>query len=91
MGACCGGLGWGSMGWGGMGLIGPIVGLVAVLGVFGLLAIGAVWAARQLGRGGKVVSSQGPSGDALEIARRRLAAGEITSEEFEEIRDRLLG
>jgi uncharacterized membrane protein len=29
------------------------------------------------------------AGEALDIARRRLAAGEITTEEFEEIRERL--
>jgi uncharacterized membrane protein len=37
------------------------------------------------------MSGSRPGGDPLEIARRRLAAGEITTGEFEEIRDRLRG
>lgn len=89
MGVCCGGLGWG--GWGGMGLIGPILNLVFFAGVLGVLGLGAVWVIRRLGRGETVRSSLHPGGEPLEIARRRLAAGEITTEEFEEIRGRLRG
>lgn len=84
MGVSCGGLGWG-----GMGVIGPILGLAGFIGVLGLLGLGIVWAIRQLARGETATRSPGPGGEPLEIARRRLAAGEITTEEFEEIRDRL--
>jgi uncharacterized membrane protein len=50
-----------------------------------LLGLGIAWLVRQMDR-----RSAAPGGpDPLEIARRRLAAGEITLAEFEEIRDRL--
>jgi putative membrane protein len=84
MGVCYGGLGWG-----GMGLIGPILSVVLFAGVLGVLGLGAVWAIRQLGRGERATSPPRPGGEPLEIAQRRLAAGEITTEEFEEIRERL--
>jgi uncharacterized membrane protein len=51
-----------------------------------------VWVIRQIGRGETATNrAPRPTGEPLEIARRRLAAGEITTEEFEEIRDRLRG
>ena len=87
MGACCGGLGWGS--WGSMGLVGPLVGLVLFAGVLAVMGFGAVLVLRQLGRERAGSSVPHPDSEPLEIARRRLAAGEITTEEFEEIRDRL--
>jgi uncharacterized membrane protein len=74
-----------------MGLIGPIVSLVLFTGVLTVLGLGAVWVIRRLGRGRTGMSGSRPGGDPLEIARRRLAAGEITTGEFEEIRDRLRG
>jgi uncharacterized membrane protein len=74
-----------------MGIIGPILSLVFFGGVLGVLGLGAVWVIGQLGWGETATSSSGPGGEPLEIARRRLAAGEITTEEFEEIRDRLRG
>jgi putative membrane protein len=89
MGSCCGGLGWG--GWGGMGVIGPILSLVVFAGVLAVLGLGTVWVVRKLGQGGATMTGSRPMDEALDIARRRLAAGEITAEEFEEIRDRLRG
>jgi putative membrane protein len=87
MGVCCGGLGWG-----GMGLVGLLLSLVFFAGMVGVLGLGAVWVIRQVGRGETATNSAPrPAGEPLEIARRRLAAGEITTEEFEEIRDRLRG
>jgi uncharacterized membrane protein len=74
-----------------MGLIGPILSLVFFAGVLGVLGLGAVWVVRQLSRGETATGSPRPGGEPLEIARRRLAAGEITTEEFREIRDRLRG
>ena len=75
--------GWGH--WGGMGIIGPILGLVIFAGFLVLLAFGIRWLVRQSApRTNAAVST-----DALDIARRRLAAGEITVAEFEEIRTRI--
>lgn len=86
MGFCCNGFGWGSwMGWGG-GWVGLILNMVFFAGVLVVLGLGAVWLARQL-RGRPL--AVGGETDPLEIVRQRLAAGEITIEEFEEIHDRL--
>ncbi len=82
MGFCCGGFGWGGWGaWGGLGTAGLILNLVFFVGVLGL---GTAWLVRRLGRR-PLVPAVGV--EPLEIARRRLAAGEITVAEFEEIRD----
>jgi uncharacterized membrane protein len=86
MGFCCNGFGWGSwMGWG-RGWVGLTLNLVFFAGVLVVLGFGAAWLARQL-RGRPL--AVGGETDPLEIVRQRLAAGEITIEEFEEIRDRL--
>jgi uncharacterized membrane protein len=74
-----------------MGFLGPILGLVFFAGVLGVLGIAAVWTIRQLGRGQTEMRSSRSADEPLEIARRRLAAGEITVEEFEDLRDRLQG
>jgi len=86
MGFCCNGFGWGSwMDWGG-GWVGLILNLVFFAGVLVVLGFGAAWLVRQL-RGRPL--AVGGETDPLEIVRQRLAAGEITIEEFEDIRDRL--
>jgi uncharacterized membrane protein len=74
-----------------MGLVGPILSLVCFAGVLAVMGLAAVWLIRQVGRGETATGAPRPAGEPLEIARRRLAAGEITIEEFEEIRDRLRG
>ena len=84
MGGFCSGIGWG--GWGGMGMLGAILSLVFLVGSLGFLGLGATWLVRQIGRQG---APSEPQSDVLEIARRRLAAGEITVEEFDEIRSRV--
>ncbi len=85
----CGGWWTGWWGWGPwgntLGLVGLILNLLLFLGFLALLGMGIAWLARRLGR--PAAGSSGP--DPLEIARRRLASGEITLAEFEEIRDRL--
>jgi uncharacterized membrane protein len=87
MGVYCGGLGWG-----GMAGVGPLLSLVFFAGVIGVLGLGAVWVVQQVWRGETATSrASRPTGEPLEIARRRLAAGEITTQEFAEIRDRLRG
>ena len=86
MGFCGNGVGLGSwMGWGG-GWGGMILPLAFFVGMLVLLGLGAVLLARQL-RGRPVVAG---TGDApLEIAQRRLAAGDITITEYEKIHDML--
>jgi uncharacterized membrane protein len=87
MGGCCGGFGWGGWGaWGGLGTIGLILNLVVFVGVLAVLGLGTFWLIRQIGR--RSAASQAGT-EPLEIAQQRLAAGEITVAEFEEIRDRL--
>ena len=88
MGGCWG---WGSWGhWGsGWGLIGPILNLVFAVGLVALVVIGIVWAVRTLRRR-PVGAALDAEMDPLEIARRRLARGEITLEEFEVIREHLM-
>jgi uncharacterized membrane protein len=86
MGWCCNGLGWGS--WAGMGTIGMIVNAVFLIGGLALLGLVIAWLVRQVNRRPASAVPMA-SGDPLEIARRRLASGEITIAEFEEIRDRL--
>lgn len=79
--------GWGHMAGRGGGWIFPLLGLTLIVGVMVLLALGAVWLARrsQLNLAHVGGSPSGP----MEIARQRLAAGEITPAEFEELREGL--
>jgi len=90
VGVCCGGLSWG-----GMAGVGPLLSLVffaGVTGVIGVLGLGAVWVVQQVWRGETATNrASRPAEEPLQIARRRLAAGEITTQEFAEIRDRLRG
>ena len=82
MGFCCNGFGWGSwMGWGGL-----ILNLVFFVGMLAVLGLGTGWLVRRLGRR-PLAPATGT--DPLDIAQRRLAAGEITVAEFEEIQNRL--
>jgi uncharacterized membrane protein len=85
MGFCHSLLGWG--GWMGIGSgwIGLILNVALFAGVLVLLGLAGVWFARQFRRATPAETAPDP----LEIARQRLAAGEITVPEFEDIRDRL--
>ena len=88
MGFGCNGLGWGrAMGWGG-GWLGMLVGLVVLGATVALIVAAVVWALRRA-RGG--TTSTDTAGLPLEIARRRLASGEISVEEYEQIRQALRG
>jgi uncharacterized membrane protein len=71
-----------------MGTIGMIVNAVVLIGGLALLGLAIVWLVRQINRRPASAVPMA-SADPLEIARRRLASGEITIAEFEEIRDRL--
>jgi putative membrane protein len=72
--------------WGGA----MALGWLAMLAFWGALAVGVVVLVRWLaGSGGGATTGQSPaagSESALDILRRRLAAGEITEEEFERLR-----
>ena len=88
MGFGCSGLGLGhGMGWGG-GWVGVIAGLALLGAALAVVGLVAAWAVRKARRG-HVASAA--AGDPLEIARRRLAEGEITVEEYEQIRRVLRG
>jgi uncharacterized membrane protein len=68
-------------GWGGL-----IVALALFVSTLVVVGIGAAWFVRHF-RGIQVAGRE--TGDSLGTARRRLAAGEISVEEFESIRERL--
>jgi uncharacterized membrane protein len=87
MGPCLNGLGWG--GWGHMGGWGPIAGVILFLGLLAALAVLAVLAVLLLRRSNRGPLASGAGAGSLGVARRRLAAGEITTAEFDEIRERL--
>ena len=88
MGFCCGGWGW--SGWGGMGMIGPtIIGLVLLAGVVAVLGLGAIWVIGRASRGPEATDTRRRGEDPVDIARQRLAAGELTKEEFDKLRDQL--
>ena len=91
MGPWCGGLGWANwthMGrWASLGIVGPFLGAAFIAAAAGFLALGAVWLGRRVSR--PPVEDSRRERVPLDVARQRLAAGEITAAEFEEIQDRL--
>ena len=76
--------GWGGLG--GPGIVGVILNVVFFVALVCVAGLCAEWLVRQL-RGRREASAS--VGDPLELARHRLAAGEITAAEFDEIRERL--
>ena len=83
------GMGWGRCGlWGGPGIIGFVVSAALWIGILVALVAGIVWLIQRLGR---KPAETGAEETALSVARRRLAAGEITVGEFDEITHRLQG
>jgi uncharacterized membrane protein len=86
MGWCWNGFGWGS--WANTGIVGLILNLVFVVAILAVLGLTIAWLVRQVNRRSTSTVTASDS-DPLEIARRRLASGEITIAEFEAIRDRL--
>ena len=83
MGLGCYGMGWGGWSrWGGMGPLGHILGLAFWIALLALLVIGVIWLAQRFRREPRaVMAGEAP----LEAVRRRLAAGEITPGEYDEI------
>jgi uncharacterized membrane protein len=82
MGFGCNGIG---MGWGG-GIVGWIVPLLSWGVLLVGLVIGIFWLVRLFGRAS---SGTAATEKPLDATRRRLALGEITLGEFDEVRDRL--
>lgn len=83
------GYGWGMMGpgmmggWGGFPFMGPIFGLVFVCIIIG----GVVWFVQsRSGEGSRLESGPTATETPLEILKRRYASGEVTKEQFEEMR-----
>jgi len=84
---CCGGFFGGMGGWG---IFGPIVGLVFTVGLIIGFVLLAIWTVRQLssrsagaeGRGGQSESARTP----LEILKARYARGEITRDEYQDMK-----
>jgi uncharacterized membrane protein len=72
-----------------MGVVAVVLGLLLFFGLLILLGLVIVWVVRQSRREGPGTGPSVAEEDPLEMARRRLATGEITVEEFEAIRDRL--
>ena len=86
MGFC--GSGLGGMHGGGLGTLGMVLGIALFLGLGLIVVLGAVLLVRRFSR--QPVSPRAGE-DPLEIARRRLAAGEITVADFEQLRKTLRG
>lgn len=84
---CCGGL-FGGMGrWG---FFGPIVSLVFTMGLIIGFVLLAIWAVRRLSYspsgGGRQTRQSGSAQNPLEILNARYARGEITRDEFQEMK-----
>jgi uncharacterized membrane protein len=77
-------MGWG--GWGGPGIIGLIFSVVLWAAVLAALVVGIIWLVRKLGAPSRGTAEKETP---LNAARRRLATGEITGGEFDEIVHRL--
>jgi putative membrane protein len=78
-----GGFGPGMMGWGWLAML---LGLLAMLAFIAVLVVGGIWLIRTLGStGGTHIDRATPT----EILRRRLAAGEISPEEYDRVRQLL--
>ncbi|MBN2464686.1 SHOCT domain-containing protein [candidate division WOR-3 bacterium] len=76
--------GW-TAGFGGIGMMG--FGLIFWLLLIGGIVVLVVWAVRTSSGRGAGVSGHEP--DALEIARRRYARGDISKEQFEQLKQDL--
>lgn len=72
----------GSFGWLGFGL-----GVIIHLAFAAIVVLAAIWLLRVVVRGGSHITGiAGREPDALEIARRRYARGEISAEEFQRLK-----
>jgi putative membrane protein len=76
---------WWHFGWPGWGMMG--LGILWMVIVWGAIIALIVWGIRRLGR----TSYRTDTGSPLDIARERYAKGEITREQFEQIKKDLMG
>ena len=84
---------WGLGSGGGLlGVLGSLLGTLLLLGLLALFAAAAIWLISR-SRITTAVTGSGPSLSIspLDLAQRRLAAGEITLDEYHRIRDELRG
>jgi uncharacterized membrane protein len=85
------GWGWGCPAYGaggsGWSIWGMLPGLLLFLGLLIIVILSILWLIRRSRLSNAAVGSS--SSDPIAIAKRRLAAGEIGTEEYEEIRDRI--
>ena len=81
-------MGWGLMG-GGFRIVGMLSCLLAFVAIVILIGWGIAWVVRQATP--RSAPPPEATGNALDIARRRLAAGEITPMQFDDIRRLLQG
>ena len=80
---------WMSGGWGMMGMM--FLGPVFLLIVGGLVVAGTLWFIQTSSRGGMPSASAASAGESpLDILKRRYAGGEISKEQFEEMRKALV-
>jgi uncharacterized membrane protein len=79
--------GWGA--WGGLSVLGVILGGVLWIALLALVVVAAIWLIRRSIRSPATVRSAAGGETPLEVAQRRLAAGELTVSEFDEIQQRL--
>ncbi len=80
---------WGLGSGGGLlGVLGSLLGLLLLLGLLALFAAAVIWL---ISRTRTTAAGDGPSISVspLDLARRRLAMGEITLDEYHRIRDEL--
>ena len=86
---------WDDMMWNGVGSVFVVVWMIFGLLLIVLLVVGIVWLVRQVSSdGGRSAPSReppAPQGSAREDLDRRYARGEISREEYREIRDDLEG
>jgi putative membrane protein len=68
----------------------PMVGGIMMLLFWGLIIVGAIWLVQSLARGGGPIGTGAPPRESLEspldILKRRYAKGELTKEQFEEMK-----
>ncbi|MDF1515919.1 MAG: SHOCT domain-containing protein [Anaerolineae bacterium] len=85
-------MGWGCPGCGirgGWGFMGMLPGIIIFVALLIVIIVAVLWLISRGRSANTTGQSAGGHIDPLEIARRRLAAGEITTAEYEKIRDRI--
>lgn len=85
-------MGWGCPGYGmngGWSFMGMLPGLIIFFAFLIVIIVAVLWLIRRGQSVNTIGQSAGSHINPLQIAQKRLAAGEITTAEYEEIRDRI--